>query len=186
MLSFYPGNVNPYPPEVVITNFELFNESVKPNSPGSPLTEPIFSTKEITLKPGQRMFGFEFRSMHFSQMNKNVYSYKMEGVDKDWITGSRNYVSYSNLDAGEYLFTVKAANSDGVWNEKGKSIKIIILQRWYKTFWAYASYAIIFITGFFGISRFQKNKLIKREREKAIIEQAELRAAAAEAQARSV
>ena len=52
--------------------------------------------------------------------------------------------TYTNLDPGDYIFRVKASNSDGVWNEEGASIKIIILPPWWQTTWAYLFY-ILFI-----------------------------------------
>ena len=61
----------------------------------------------------------------------------MEGFEKDWnyTDASRRYVTYTNLDPGEYTFKVKASNNDGVWNEKGVSLRIIILPPWWKTLW---------------------------------------------------
>ncbi|MCP5062738.1 MAG: SpoIIE family protein phosphatase [Ignavibacteriae bacterium] len=182
--SFYPGNINPYPPEIIVKNFELFNKSVTPGDSGSPLEKAIYSTEEISLSHEQNVFGFEFQAMHFSRPGKNIYSYKMDGVDKDWITGQRNYASYTNLDPGKYIFNVKAANSDGVWNEKGKSIIISISSPWWQTWWAYLSYATLLLFGFVTFDKLRKRKILNKEREKAQIEQAELRATAAEAQSK--
>ncbi|MEE9430109.1 MAG: two-component regulator propeller domain-containing protein [Melioribacteraceae bacterium] len=182
--SFYPGNINPYPPEIIVKDFELFNKSVTPGDSDSPLEKAIYSTEEINLSHEQNVFGFEFQAMHFSRPGKNIYSYKMEGVDKDWITGQRNYASYTNLDPGKYTFNVKAANSDGVWNEKGKSIIINISSPWWQTWWAYLSYAVLLLFGFFTFDKLRKRKILNKEREKAQIEQAELRAVAAEAQSK--
>jgi len=52
----------------------------------------------------------------------------MEGFEKGWnyTDASRRYVTYTNLDPGEYTFRVKASNNDGAWNDKGTSLKIII------------------------------------------------------------
>ena len=182
MISFYPGNINPYPPEIIITDFELFNESIQPNEPGSPLDKSIYATDEIILNHNQDVFGFEFQAMHFSRRNKNVYSYKMEGVDKTWRTGDRNYATYTSIEPGEYTFIVKAANSDGVWNEKGRSISIIVLSPWWATWWAYIVYSLMIVFGFISAQKYQKQKTENREREKAIIDQAELRAKIAEAE----
>ncbi|MCH7724478.1 MAG: hypothetical protein IIC76_14235 [Bacteroidetes bacterium] len=170
MISFYPGNINPFPPEIFITDFELFNESIQPNEPGSPLNKSIYATDKIILNHTQNVFGFEFQAMHFSRRNKNVYSYKMEGVDKTWRTGDRNYAAYTSIEPGEYTFTVKAANSDGIWNEKGRSISIIVLPPWWATWWAYIVYALLIVLAFVYAQKFQKRKTEKREREKAIIE----------------
>lgn len=75
--------------------------------------------------------------------NKNKYAYKLEGFDKDWnYVGSQNKATYTNLPAGTYLFKVKATNNDGIWNEKGTSLKITIHPPFY---WSTASKLLYFI-----------------------------------------
>ncbi|HSD63009.1 MAG TPA: ATP-binding protein, partial [Ignavibacteriaceae bacterium] len=76
---------------------------------------------------------------------KNKYAYIMEGFDKDWnyTDAIRNLATYTNLDPGEYTFRVKGSNNDGVWNEKGASIKIIILPPWWRTNIAYIIYFLL-------------------------------------------
>ncbi|HHE64400.1 MAG TPA: hypothetical protein ENL09_00065, partial [Bacteroidetes bacterium] len=64
----------------------------------------------------------------------NRYSYKLEGVDKDWIySGNRRFASYTGLLPGNYVFRVKGSNNDGYWNETGASIKITIATPPWKT-----------------------------------------------------
>src|SRR3990170_7345562 len=71
----------------------------------------------------------------------------MEGLDKVWFySGPRRYASYPNLDPGKYVFKVKGSNNDGVWNEAGTSISIIITSPWYKTIWAYILYSILILS----------------------------------------
>lgn len=182
--SFYPKDTNPYAPEIIVKNFELFNKSVFPGDVDSPLEKAIYATDELNLNYDQNIFSFEFQAMHFSRPKKNLYSYKLDGVDKDWITGQRNYVSYTNLDPGKYTFNIKASNSFGIWNKKSKSILINISSPWWQTWWAYLSYAVLFLVGFIAFDKLRKRKILNKEREKAQIEQAELRAAAAEAQSK--
>ena len=84
----------------------------------------------------------------------------MEGIDKDWVySGTRRYASYPNLSPGEYIFRVKGSNNDGVWNEVGTSIAIIISPPWWETWWAYTGYALVFIFALVGIRRYEMNRL---------------------------
>jgi hypothetical protein len=54
----------------------------------------------------------------FSQPGKNLYQYKLEGFDENWIqSGTAHTATYTNLDPDIYTFHVKGSNSDGVWNE---------------------------------------------------------------------
>ena len=84
-----------------------------------------------------------YASLSYCTPNKNKYAYKLEGFDKDWnYVGSQNKATYTNLPAGTYLFKVKATNNDGIWNEKGTSLKITIHPPFY---WSTASKLLYFV-----------------------------------------
>jgi signal transduction histidine kinase len=72
----------------------------------------------------------------------------MEGFDKEWIftDAKKRTATYTNLDPGEYVFKVKGSNNDGIWNEQGASIKIIIIPPWWRTNWAYFTYSIFILS----------------------------------------
>ena len=113
-----------------------------------------------------------------SQSDKNKYAYKLEGFDKDWnYIGNKKSATYTNLDPNEYVFKVKASNNDGLWNEKGQSIKITILPPFWKTWWAYLLYLFILIAAFYLIRKYsllrihEKNELKQERLEKEKIEE---------------
>jgi serine phosphatase RsbU (regulator of sigma subunit) len=112
--------------------------------------------------------------------------YKMEGFDKDWIDGKRRFAPYTNLDPGEYTFRVIAANSDGVWNKEGASVKITIHPPWWQTTWAYVGYGVLFFLSIFAVDRIQRRRLFHKAKERMKIQEAEHRAEAAELQAKVV
>ena len=123
-------------PPVVFTDFQLFNQSVIVGKNNSPLTRAITETKEIELRHNQTVLTFEFSALSYTVPEKNKYAYKLEGFDKDWnYAGTQHKVTYTNLDPGTYVFRVKASNNDGVWNEKGTSIRIIINPPFWATWW---------------------------------------------------
>ncbi|HSP87784.1 MAG TPA: two-component regulator propeller domain-containing protein [Ignavibacteriaceae bacterium] len=137
---------NNFIPPVVITNFQIFNKPVEINKENSPLKKSIYLTKEIELSYDQNVFSLEFAALDFTVPGKNRYAYKMEGFDNDWIySGNRHYVTYTNLDPGEYIFRVKGSNNDEVWNEKGSSLVIKILPPLWKQGW-FISLILIFVT----------------------------------------
>ena len=141
---------NSYIAPIVITQFKLFDKLVKGAN----------ESKEIVLDYNQNYFSFEFSSLSFYNPSKNQYAYKLEGVDKDWVySGSRRYVGYTNIDPGTYTFKVKGTNNDGVWNEKGTSIIIIINPPWWRTWWAYTGYALLAA----GILAVARRSIIQRE-----------------------
>lgn len=122
---FDPLNLrqNELPPPVAITDFSIFN---------SP--QPFNPTETTRLNYDQNFISFEFAALDFHDPRRNQYAYKLEGFDKDWVqAGTRNYASYTNLPGGEYTFHVRAANSDGVWNEDGASLKLTVTSPFWQT-----------------------------------------------------
>ncbi|MRR38650.1 hypothetical protein EG829_29175, partial [bacterium] len=125
------------PPPVVLTSFKVFEKPY-------PLDREIWSLPSITIPHSASFFSFTFAALDFLNSASNQYSYRLEGFDPDWVeTGTRRYVSYSNLDAGNYVFRVRGANSEGTWNDKGTAIAIVVLPAWYRTSWAYGVYALL-------------------------------------------
>ncbi|MEK9135938.1 MAG: two-component regulator propeller domain-containing protein, partial [Bacteroidota bacterium] len=133
---FHPASLrdNPHIPPIVLTDFRITNKSVVPGTSNSPVTKAITETKEIVLSYLDRMISFEFAALDYVMPAKNQYAYKLEGFDKDWIqSGNVRTATYTNLDPGKYIFRVKGSNNDGIWNEEGTSLSIIITPTWWKT-----------------------------------------------------
>lgn len=163
---FYPDSIkdNPFVPPIVITDFQIFNESV-PIGENSPLKRSITETKEITLPYKDNVFSFEFAALHYSSPDANQYAYKMEGFDKKWIySGTRHYVTYTNLDPGKYVFQVIGSNNDGVWNKKGASVIIIISPPFWRTWWFITLMAIFILSIIGAIIYFRINNILEIER----------------------
>ncbi|WP_020533865.1 two-component regulator propeller domain-containing protein [Flexithrix dorotheae] len=147
---FYPDSIklNEYPPEVKLTNFYLFNKKIDVSKDSSVLKNHIGYTKEVKLEHDQSVFSIEFAALNYTAPSKNQFAYMLEGFDEEWrYIGTENKATYTNLDPGEYIFKVKASNNDGVWNEKGTSIKITIIPPWWQTLWfrGLASLGTIFL-----------------------------------------
>jgi len=161
-------------PIVVFTDFFIGNQSVPTVTNNSVLidnlsNEDIFtipnaihSTNAITLNHQQNMVTFEFSTLHFTNPKKHQYAYRLEGWDKQWIaTDYRNRrATYTNLPAGNYILRVKASNANGVWNEQGASLNLIIKPPPWKTWWAYAIYGLIFLWSVWLFIRIQRNKVL--------------------------
>ena len=159
---FHPDSLreNPYVPPVVITDFQIFNKSVNLSDKDSPLQQSINQTKELTLSYEQSVFTFEFAALNFTLPGKNQYAYKLEGFDKDWNqVGTQRKATYTNLDPGTYIFRVKASNNDGVWNDKGAAIKVIITPPFWQTWWFKALVAIVIIGSAFTFYRIRINAI---------------------------
>ncbi|WP_082113944.1 sensor histidine kinase [Kiloniella litopenaei] len=121
-------------PKVEITDLELFQKPVSVSNEGI-FPEKISFLTEIQLSHEQRDVAFKFTALDFSAPEKNQFKYMLEGVDQDWnVVGSDDRrARYRNLDPGDYVFKVKAANNDGVWNDQGTSLAVIITPPWWDT-----------------------------------------------------
>jgi signal transduction histidine kinase/AraC-like DNA-binding protein/streptogramin lyase len=140
------------PPPVLFTSFKVFEKPY-------PLDGEVWSLKSITLPHSASFFSFTFAALDYLNSAKNQYSYRMEGIDPDWVeSGSRRYVSYTNLDPGKYVLKVKGTNSEGIWNQGGAAIEIIVLPPWYRTIWAYGAYALLAGGFLFVLRRFDRRR----------------------------
>jgi signal transduction histidine kinase/ligand-binding sensor domain-containing protein len=173
--SFYPErikyNQNQNKPPVIITGLKIFNKPVKIDEQFNNkvlLANDISETRELVLTYRENYFTFEFIALDYTTPEKNNYAYLMEGFDKEWVqNGIKREANYTNLDPGEYTFRIKASNNDGVWNEEGTSIKVVILPPWWGTWWfrLIVGFAVIFVLAYIYYSRVQhfKNQKILLE-----------------------
>ncbi len=163
---FYPDSIkdNPYVPDVILTDFLLFNKQIKIGEKDSPLKEDISIAKEIKLSHKQSVFTFKYVALNYVAPENNKYAFFLDGFDKAWnYVNYKKEVTYRNLEPGEYIFRVKASNNDGVWNEEGASIKITILPPWWLTWYFKIIYAILFIALFYAIIHFRTSSLKKQK-----------------------
>ncbi len=111
------------------------------------LKESITTTKELNLSYQDNVISFEFAGLHYIFPEKNLYAYIMDGFENEWnYVGHRRFATYTNLPTGQYTFRVRAANRDGIWNEKGHSINIIIHPPLWQMWW-FRSLMLTFIVG---------------------------------------
>ncbi len=128
--------VNEEIPKVILTDFVINYESVKVRPDGQ-LKKHISIAESVTLFPGDNKgFSFEFVALNYTQSEKNSYKFKLENYDDTWkYPNNQNIAFYTNIDPGNYVFKVQAANNDGIWNKEGASIKVTIqptfIQTWY-------------------------------------------------------
>jgi signal transduction histidine kinase/ligand-binding sensor domain-containing protein/AraC-like DNA-binding protein len=170
--TFYPDQivVNRFIPPVYITELQIFNKKIVPGTASSILKSDISLTDQITLSYKQSSIAFKFAALNYSNPGNNEYAYKLERFDKDWhYTNNENKANYTNLDPGEYYFRVKASNNDGIWNEKGSSLRIVITPPFWKTGWFLTLLSVFITGGLYTFYRFkrrsQSRKMEERKRE---------------------
>lgn len=143
--------------KVAITDVKIMNQPV--NFADKPALE-------ISYK--QNFVSFDFAALDFTAPQKNQYAYQLEGVDKNWIySGNRHFVSYSQIPPGEYTFKVKASNSDGVWNEKPTTLRLIVAAPFWANDWFRYLAIGLSIAGLIGFFTSRIRTIQERENEKA-------------------
>ena len=150
-------------PPVVITQFRILNKSIQIGGNDGLLAQSILVTDKLNLNYKQTMFSFDFAALSYRSPSKNKYAYMLEGFDSDWHhIGNQRTATYTNINPGTYLFKIKAANKDGVWNEDGAAIEIKIAPPLWQTWWAYSVYAFMFLGALYMINKY-KNMSIKTD-----------------------
>ncbi len=165
---FLPANLikNNNIPPVLLTGLRISNQNINASKAG-PITEHISVAKEINLDYKQN-FALDFVGLSYTSPEQNRYAYKLEGYDKDWnYVGNITSAAYMNLDPGNYVFRVRAANNDGVWNNEGASVKVHVHPPIWRTTYAYITYVLLLI----GILAYIRHQGIRKIHRKFALEQ---------------
>ncbi|MCF8714715.1 response regulator [Joostella atrarenae] len=162
---------------LVFTDFKIFNKKVSPEEENSPLSKVISQTENIILTHDQSVFTIEYVGINNTRPEKNQYAYYLEGVDRDWnYVGSTRSATYTNLASGDYVFKVKSANNDGIWNKHPLELKIKVLPPFWLSNIAYLIYTILLLVGLYMFDYFMRKRIkqkqdIQLEREKRLQEE---------------
>ena len=166
--AFFPDSIetNLAIPPVVITLFEAY-------SPEGNRFINVDGKKEIVLKHDENSIRIEFAALDFTRPGKNRYSYKLEGLENNWVnSGNRRMAGFSRIPPGTYTFRVKGSNNDGIWNEDGVALIMIIRAPWWQSVYAWLFYILvasfsIYLVILFSTSRLRTANLLLREKELA-------------------
>jgi len=162
-----PGFTSPsdYSPPPLITGINVMN---------SPLLSDTVVTylSSFSLPYSKNFVSFEFQSPNYSQSDNIIYQYKLIGVDTGWINnGTRNYVNYTQLKPGKYVFHVRSANTNFIWSDDATKISFNISPPWYNTWWFYTLLIIVGTTAvYLFINQRIQNLKIKMEAKQKITE----------------
>ncbi|MFA9391985.1 MAG: two-component regulator propeller domain-containing protein [Prolixibacteraceae bacterium] len=151
--------INHQIPPVVLTNLRINNSTINVGAESSPLSKQIGETDTLILNYNQTSFTIDFVAINYTRPNQNQYTYQLEGYDDDWnFIGTGTSATYTKVKPGKYIFKVKGANNDGIWNESPKTLHIIINPPFWETKWAY----IIYLLTFFIITYFVFRAWVER------------------------
>ena len=148
LTSFYGEQIHIHlrPPQTRIIDFKIYNRSIRDVlSDDVKIEGPITHVRRIVLPHRLCMFTVDFSAMDFTDPARNRYMFRLLGFDKHWIqtAASRRFATYTNLDPGHYLFQVRSANQDGIWDTKGDQLEIVIVSPFWATWW-FRSLVVVF------------------------------------------
>lgn len=143
-----PTTINNLP--VVVSSLYIFDRQI-----------PL-QNNEVHLKYSDNYLSFQFASLNYFRNGENQYAYQLVGLDNDWVyCGDRRYTSYANLAPGDYTFSVKSADYNGIWNETGTKIRLHIATAWWNTIYFRSLVVLSVFTIIYLIYLFRLRQSIK-------------------------
>ncbi len=155
---------NTQPPPIVIEGMTIDNKSVAVDRWESAIRNPLQERAAIEIGPQQSNFDIQYTALSFINAENIRFKYKLEGLDQDWIeAGTRRTAYFSHVAPGSYTFKVIAANSDGIWNTEGRSLRVTVLPPFYRTWW-FLTLATLLVGGaVFGVYEYRVGQLKQRQ-----------------------
>ena len=147
ILTFTPKNIanNTFKPYIALTNFQLFNKDVLVGEK-SPLKNIIDNIKKLKLTHKQKFFNIQYAALDFVDPENIQYAYKLDGFDKDWnYVRNQRVAYYTNIPKGKYTFRVKSTNSDGIWVDNEREMRITVLPSFWESFLAKVLYFLLIV-----------------------------------------
>lgn len=163
---FQPKNIkiNPIPPQPVIVDILINNQVQIPTDSQSIVSKSILTSTDLLLNHNQNSLTFYFVANNFLSPQKNSFAYRLLNYNDKWITNTGSSATFTKIPPGKYVFQLKAANNDGVWNEIPLEIKIKVNFPWWQKWYAWLSYVLFAsISGWYvHYERRTKQKLLNK------------------------
>ncbi|MCV9927120.1 response regulator [Flavobacterium sp. LS1R49] len=151
-------SLNPYSPQVLITNLRIKNETINPNDKDKILEKSIGYTTTITLDYDKANFTISFAIPNYIRSKNNEYSYRLIGLENNWTTTKNTEAIFAIQNPGTYTFEVKGANNDGVWNKVPTTLTVVVKPAPWRSVWAFLFYGLVIGLGLYGLIWIIKSK----------------------------
>lgn len=139
------------PPQVVIEGADVDRQ-------------PVFVSQMLQLRPAQQNLEIRYTAISWRRAGQVRFKYQLIGLDYDWVeAGTRRTAYYSHLPPGAYVFKVIADNGEGVWNEEGQTLRVVVLPPFYRTWW-FLTLAVLGLLGaVFAAFKYRVAQLDRRQ-----------------------
>jgi signal transduction histidine kinase len=155
---------NPFPPQMAVRELRLDDVSVTKHYYSS---DTNLYLNPIIINPDVTVISIDIAPIHFGLAKPNDYQFQLIGFDENWRTG-HGEITYTNLAPGNYSLKVKGKNLDGIWSDEMTMLSFNVLPPWWRTRWAYFGYILLFGFVLYGLARWQKARITRKEKEKSL------------------
>jgi len=157
---FRPSQIkdNLHAPQIVLVSYKRAGKEVATDS-------LITYKKNLKLGAKENFLQFELAALDYTDPSKNKFRYMLEGYDADWSEPTTvRYISYTDLPGGSYRFKVKAANNDGIWNEKALELAITVVPPFWQSKSFYLMVIILLLTLVYAFTQFRTRVVLRENR----------------------
>jgi signal transduction histidine kinase len=162
LISFYPDDIvkDLTSPTLVIDGFSVIGGEIF-------FEESIEDVEDITLPYSDNSFEIDFVALNYSAPDQIQYAYILDGFDENWnyCSAGESFTKYTNIPSGQYTFKVKAASSDGVWNDKGVSLRITISTPFWQEWWFLLLLIAVALLAVFLVIKMRTHSLTRHTQE---------------------
>lgn len=110
-----------------------------------------------TLSYKENDISIDFAALDYNMGGEILYRYKVK-ENQDWNYTTKNSIEFSSLDSGMYLFVVEAKTKQGIWSKESATLNFKITKPWWETWWAIASYILIFCSIMYAFFQYESKK----------------------------
>ncbi|MBO9562150.1 MAG: response regulator, partial [Niastella sp.] len=163
LTSFYPADLvrSGITPPVYITGFQVQNKELA-----------IGGQDKVTLPWDKSSFSVDFAALSYVSPEMTRYSYRMEGLDKEWtVLSSNRKLYFTNVEPGNYRLLIRALNGKGEWTEQPAALQISVLPPWWKSMPAYVLYVVLVVaTTWYMVRKYHLQLKQRQQRRMEILE----------------
>ena len=176
IVGFQPSAIQPHQrrPEVRLSALRVRGpRGVRELLPGS---------GSIALAWNDRDLAIEARALSFIAPERNVYRFRLDGLDSGWVdTGRRGDRTFTPLPSGDFTLHVQAAGPDGAWGELATPLHLHVDNPPWLRWWAWLAYAVLLAMLFVALLYAMRRRQLQRHRLELITQQHHLAHAASQA-----
>ncbi|KGO84873.1 histidine kinase [Flavobacterium rivuli WB 3.3-2 = DSM 21788] len=115
--------------------------------------------KSVRLPFDETTLSIEFVELDYNNSDKIDYAYTLDGWDEEWnYVNNTRKANYTRLYEGDYIFKVKTKSSNGTWNKEISLLHITVLPPWYRSWWSYTLYLVLFAGAIYAYLKYSRYK----------------------------